>query len=400
MSSTRRQFLQQMAAASVCTTAGMAMADSRIARDADISSSEASSAETKQGNGLAFARARNLRHGINASQWFAQSQDYSLQRLQTYTTSADIALMAKMGFDHVRLSIDAAPLTGWLRSQNTTNVFIDQLDRVTGNIQQNGMAVIVDIHPESSYKATLRNGANGVEEFTGLWRSLASHFASSNPERVFMEMMNEPEQSDPYRWQGIQSTVAAAIRESAPHHTIIAAGAHWSGLSDLLALEPLGLGNVIYTFHDYEPFPFTHQGATWTDPRVRPLRGIPYPSSPEDIAPKLQEEPTLGSQFFLDQYGLDQWNAARVENTIAYAARWSKLNNAPVYCGEFGVFRKYAPPDMRAAWLRDMRVALEKYKIGWAMWDYQGGFNVVTKQNGVATPDNQVLEALGLKMHT
>ena len=59
----------------------------------------------------AFARAQYLRRGINASQWFAQSAaDYSAARTNRYTDAQDIALMAQLGFDHVRLSIDAAPL--------------------------------------------------------------------------------------------------------------------------------------------------------------------------------------------------------------------------------------------------------------------------------------------------
>src|SRR6516164_7879776 len=39
----------------------------------------------------AWKRVEHLRHGINASQWFAQSRDYSPQRLRTYTTPDDIA---------------------------------------------------------------------------------------------------------------------------------------------------------------------------------------------------------------------------------------------------------------------------------------------------------------------
>ena len=50
----------------------------------------------------------HLRHGINASEWLAQSRDYSPQRLRTFTTLDDIATMHSMGFDHVRLSIDPA----------------------------------------------------------------------------------------------------------------------------------------------------------------------------------------------------------------------------------------------------------------------------------------------------
>jgi hypothetical protein len=45
-----------------------------------------------------------------------------------------------------------------------------------------------------------------------------------------------------------------------------------------------------------------------------------------------------------------------------------------------------------------MRVALEKSHIGWAMWDYQTNFGVVTKQNGITTPDPDILDALGLHL--
>ena len=394
MSNSRRDFLKQISAATACTTLGGSLpllASSRpVAQDATPAQTA-----TQTRDNLAFARMQHLRHGINTSMWFAQSQDYSVQHLENFTTAKDITLIASMGFDHMRLSIDPAPLVAWHRTQGGKTDFMTQLDRVVQTALQNHLSVILDIHPESSYKAPLREGTTSVEDFTELWRALAAHFASTDPEHIFFEIMNEPEQTDPYRWQGIEGVVAAAIRQAAPAHTLIATGAHWSGLEDLLMLEPIPQANVIYTFHDYEPFPFTHQGATWTDPRVRPLQSIPYPSSPENVAPKLQEEPSLAAQYFVDKYGLDRWDAARVENTIGYAARWSRLNGVPVYCGEFGVLRDYAPPAMRAQWLHDMRVALEKNNIGWAMWDYQTNFGVVTKANGVTTPDIAVLRALG-----
>jgi endoglucanase len=346
---------------------------------------------------LAFARSQHLQRGINASIWFAQSpHDYSVKRLQTFTTADDIALMASMGLDHVRLSIDADPLVEWQRHHDEPSPFVRELDRVVKTILDSHLSVVIDIHPESSYKAPLRQGTTSVQQFTGLWRALAAHYASTDPEHVFFEIMNEPEQDDPYRWQGIQSVVAEAIRTQAPQHTIIAAGARWSGLEDLLLLEPIALPNVIYTFHDYEPFPFTHQGATWTSREVQPLRAVPYPSSPESVSSKLAEEPDLAGKFFLDQYGLGRWDTARVDATVGYAARWSKLHHVPVYCGEFGVLRDYAEPAMRAQWLHDMRVALEKNGIGWAMWDYQTNFGLVTKANGVTKPDLGVLTALGL----
>jgi aryl-phospho-beta-D-glucosidase BglC (GH1 family) len=346
-------------------------------------------------NSLAFGRAQHLQHGVNMSGWFAQAGDYSLHRLETYTTPADIALIARMGFDHCRLSIDAGPLTAW-QDAGTETPFMRELDRTVNDMLDHHLSVIIDIHPSDEFKAGLFQGSAGVDNFVSLWGALAGHFASTDPEHVFFEIMNEPEQSDPDRWQGIEARVADAIRQADPHHTIIATGAHWSGVQDLLASEPLADPNVIYTFHDYEPFPFTHQGATWTLPEVRPERAIPYPSTPENVAPKLDQEPDLSSKFFLDQYGEGRWDAARVANLIGFAAQWSSLHHVPVYCGEFGVLRTYAPPAMRAQWLHDMRVAMENDHIGWAMWDYQGGFGVVTKANGVTAPDLKVLQALGL----
>jgi endoglucanase len=349
------------------------------------------------GSGIAFARAQHLQHGINTAIWFAQSRDYSLQRLRTFTTPDDIALIARMGFDHCRLSVDAGPLVEWQRAGKETP-FLVELDQAVHTMLGQHLSVIIDIHPESDYKTALFQGPAGVASFVSLWRALAAHFAPMDPEHIFFEIMNEPEQTDAYRWQGVEATVADAIRGAAPQNTIIATGAHWSGLADLLVLEPLCDPNIIYTFHDYNPFPFTHQGATWTSPEVRPERAIPYPSTPANIAPKLDQEPDLAGQFFLDTYGEDRWDAARVENSIEFAARWSRLHHAPVYCGEFGVLRDYAPPAMRAQWLHDMRVALEQNHIGWAMWDYQTNFGVVTKSNGVTTPDRDVLTALGLHL--
>jgi aryl-phospho-beta-D-glucosidase BglC (GH1 family) len=56
------------------------------------------------------SRVARLRHGINLSHWFAQSGDYSKSHLASHTTAEDIALIKSMGFDHVRLTIEPAPL--------------------------------------------------------------------------------------------------------------------------------------------------------------------------------------------------------------------------------------------------------------------------------------------------
>ncbi len=350
---------------------------------------------------IAFARARHLQHGINASMWFAQARDYSPQRLATYTTAADIQLMHQLGFDHVRLSIDAEALTRdpalpGAPDAGLSQPFVAQLDAAVHTMLAYHLAVIIDMHPSEAYKQQLRTDPGAADRFVQMWSALARHYSSTDPERVFFEILNEPEFTDAAPWMDVQTRAAAAIRAAAPQHTMIATALHYSGLEDLLPLAPLADPNVIYTFHDYEPFPFTHQGATWTTDKVRPLRGVPYPSSPEAVTPLLDQEQNDSNRFWLNTYGWNRWNAARITSELGFAARWSKEHDAPVYCGEFGVFRAYADPAMRAAWIHDVRTALESYGIGWAMWDYSGSFGLVEKVNGKAVPETTIVRALGL----
>ena len=191
---------------------------------------------------LAFARARHLRHGINASQWFAQSPgDYSAARTNRYTDAGDIALMARLGFDHVRLSIDAVPLEQYPQGKDGLNDdFAGRLDRAVDTMLADGLAVEIDLHPEDNYKQQLRTSDYAVDRLVLLWRKLAAHYADRDPERVFFEILNEPEVNDPYRWAGIQERVAAAIRQAAPRNTIIATGANYSDIPDLLGHAAAG----------------------------------------------------------------------------------------------------------------------------------------------------------------
>jgi aryl-phospho-beta-D-glucosidase BglC (GH1 family) len=367
------------------------------------SASASASAQGGAGAEIAFARAQHLRHGINASEWFAQSGDYSAARTNRYTDAQDIALMARLGFDHVRLSIDAGALEQDPRAADGLNAdFLARLDRAIDTMLGDGLAVEVDMHPGDAYKQQLRSGDDAVERFTALWRKLATHYANRDPERVFFEILNEPEVSDPYRWAGIQAHVAEAIRQVAPRHTLIATGANYSGMHDLLQLEPLADGNVIYTFHFYEPHEFTHQGANWGVAWWSETQSIPYPvpnfASSSDLRAFLHEVPDAADRSELEDYFLDGWDARHIRLVIDEAADWARNHHVPLLCNEFGAYRPYADPVSRANWIRDTRTALEADGIGWAMWDYRGGFGVVIKQDSQpAQVDETTVRALGLR---
>ena len=347
----------------------------------------------------AFARAHRLKRGINASGWFAQSRDYSAARTDRYTDAADIALIAKLGFDNVRLSVDAAPLEQYPRGENGLNAdFLSRLDKAVDTMLADGLAVQIDLHPEGAYKQQLRTSNDAVDRLVMLWQRLAGHYATRDPERVFFEIMNEPEVNDPYRWAGIQARVAAAIRQVAPKNTIIATGPNYSDIPDLLTQHPLSDGNVIYNFHFYDPHTFTHQGAGWSVPWWSYTHGIPYPANEGSMAELLKEVPDAADRFALEEYWLDRWDAHRIRLTIDEAAAWGHENRVPLICNEFGAFREHTDPQSRMNWIRDVRTALEADGIGWAMWDYRGNFGAVWKEDGQpARVDEQVVGALGLK---
>lgn len=353
-----------------------------------------------QETGLTFRRAEHLKHGINLSHWFAQVPDgrYTKDHFDTYDTTQDMALIKSMGFDHVRFTLNCEPM---FRRGQADRIPVDYLAMVDGAVKMildQGLAVIIDIHPESDFKAKLAADDGFVEQFEDYWRALAKHYSTLDPEKVFFEVLNEPEFHDRYRWAGVQARLVRAIREGAPNTTIIVAGANWSGTTELLFMEPLRDSNLIYNFHFYDPHIFTHQGATWSTNYVHYLAKVPYPSTPENVRSAEAEAPDAANQQAILHYGLDRWNADRVEAEIGEVAAWGKRWNVPLTCNEFGVYRATATPEDRARWIHDVRTALEKYGIGWTMWDYAGGFSVVVRKEGTTTVDEATLNALGLKM--
>jgi len=363
----------------------------------------------------AFHRAAHLQRGINLSMWYAQDYDYSAAHLAAYTTQADFQLVHDLGFDHVRLSINPEPLidtppedkdkplpivdpTVPLSPTAKLPLRADAMARLDRTVQQLtalGLVVVLDIHPEDKWKHETFTD-EGVPRFLSFWRAFAAHFAGTDPQQVYFELLNEPEAVSGPRWASLQARAVAVVRKQAPHHTIIVTGANWGGIDGLLDLPPLADGNLIYSFHDYDPMTFTHQGATWSSKQLVPLRNVPYPSTPENVAPLLPTLPA-DSRAELERYGRMHWDITMVQERITQAANWATLNHVPLWCGEFGAYRTYAPPADRARWIADMRATLEENNIGWAMWDYQGGFALVTKKDGVPTPDPAIVEALGLK---
>ncbi len=346
------------------------------------------------------SRLAHIRHGINLSEWFAQVYDpkgYTKEHFASWTTASDIALIKSAGFDHVRLSVNPQPMMDAAQKTNGAAEYYGYLDAAMKMILDAGLSVELDMHPDSDFKAKL-NDNDFVERFADFWRGVAQHYASPSwdPDRVFFEILNEPEMHDAYRWQGVAARLVKAIRQAAPSNTILTPGASWDNDDDMIFLEPLRDPNVIYVFHFYEPHIFTHQGASWGSYYWTWLNNLHYPSNAENATQVAESVPEAIDRLYVIRYGADHWDASRIESEINQAADWAKRNGVPLVCNEFGVYR-HAQPQDRLAWLKDVRTSLERHNISWAMWDYSGGFGVVTTQNGKHVLDDDTVKALGLR---
>ncbi len=82
--------------------------------------------------------------------------------------------------------------------------FVARLDKAVDEILGAGMAVEIDLHPEEPYKLAVRTQGDAVDKLVALWRKLAAHYANRDPERVFFEVMNEPEVMIPIAGRGFR----------------------------------------------------------------------------------------------------------------------------------------------------------------------------------------------------
>src|SRR6266851_6989983 len=135
--------------------------------------------------GIARRHGQHLRYGINLSEWFAQVYDqkgYTKEHFETWNTAQDIALIKAMGFDHVRLSVNPQPMFRHKQADRIPADYLGYLDAAVKMILEHGLAVIIDIHPDSDFKEKLAADNDFIEQFADYWRALARHYSFTNPE--------------------------------------------------------------------------------------------------------------------------------------------------------------------------------------------------------------------------
>jgi len=228
---------------------------------------------------------------------------------------------------------------------------------------------------------------------------MAEHYKNYS-ELIYYEILNEPRGISDKIWNDIQRQVVSAIRAIDTVHTIIIGPAGWNSYNNLDEMGEYDDDNLIYTFHFYDPFLFTHQGASWAEPSLVPLSGVPFPYNAEEM-PELPAEldNTWVEGAFKDYKNTG--TVAYVKQLIDIAAAFKNSHNVPLYCGEFGVYKPNSSNLDRIFWYYVVRSYLEQNGIAWTIWDYKGGFGLFEKGTSELFDydlNTDLLKALGLEV--
>jgi endoglucanase len=148
--------------------------------------------------------------------------------------------------------------------------------------------------------------------------------------------------------------------------------------------------------HSYDPFFFTHQGATWAGPDTK-VTGIVFPGPPRTLLipdPKLKL--SQGVRDWIERYNTEPTatnpcSPHVIQSAVEKAKEWSDYYGRPVHFGEFGCYTT-ADPASRANYYRAFREAAEKAGFGWAIWDWKAGFRYWDEKTG--RPETGMREAL------
>jgi endoglucanase len=250
----------------------------------------------------------------------------------------------RAGFDFVRVNLFAF---GHMDAQNRIDPkWLKKLDWVVSEAGKAGLSVILDEH---DFDACSNDVAMCRDKLQAAWRQLAPRYRRA-PASVAFELLNEPHgKLDAGAWNALIPDILAIVRASNPRRTVIVGPTSWNAYRELPNLRlPETDRNILVTFHYYDPFRFTHQGASWTE--LKALRGVAWGSEAD---------------------------VAQLRADFAKVAEWARANRRPILLGEFGAYDKSGTPaEMRVAYTAAVAREAERQGFAWAYWQFDGDFIV------------------------
>jgi endoglucanase len=332
------------------------------------------------------------------------------------------------GFDFVRMPIDPSPFLSE-KSAALHDKLFDEVAASVDLITQSGLKVIVDLHAlpaggnrSIGTKEILQDAAL-FQAHTALVKRMAALLTDHIPESVALELFNEPtidcEDEGTNDWPAKLKALHDAARSASSRLTLILSGACWGGSEGLAKLNPKEFAddNIIWSFHSYDPFILTHQGATWTGDFMPHVYGLPFPLDTADKgelgktldeirvrikkdAPKARRS---GHLAYLDEeiakIDTEEGLKHEMDKPFQTVAKWAEKNGVKPFdisLGEFGMIRQeygnpiVVPGKYRAAYFKAMAGRAEKAGFMWSVWSYGGAFGVVDGFDG-ETAEGDVL---------
>jgi hypothetical protein len=376
----------------------------------------------------------SVKRGLNLDMWetWPPEKDWGSEAVllpfpewRKSLTMEGLKALKADGFDFLRMPVDPSPFLA-----NNTAVFRQKLfDSVLASarmINRAGLKVIVDMHLVLSGDdrqigmAQVMDDPAAFDRYVELVRKMAKTLSKEDPKLLAFEPMNEPVvdcEGGARLWPERQKRLFAAARASATRLTLILTGACYSAADRLAEVDPSNYAdnNIIWTFHAYDPFLLTQQGATWAGDFIRYVTGLPYPpyKTPratleallDKVRARISAEAPLARRAAMIAY-LDQEFAlidtkekldTAMDAPFNAVADWAEKHGIPrdnILLGEFGMIRQeynnpyIVPGSDRAAYVKDMIGKAEKHGFSWAIWDYGGAFGIVEEFDGrKAEPD-------------
>lgn len=315
--------------------------------------------------------------GVNLTEWFqtnsAQSIPFKKFTRETFEN------IKSLGADVIRFPTNLNYYTSGAPNYTIDPIFLKLLDSPINWAEELGMYIILDNH---SFDPAIATDDNIEDILLSVWEQMATRY-KDRTKYIIYEILNEPHGIDADKWGEIQGRVIEKIRSIDTVHSIIVTGSLFGSIAGLEMLPEYDDSDIIYSFHFYEPYIFTHQGADWGDnpPYLTDVKNIPFPENiremppiPESvkgswIAGVLNDYPTKDQTIFME---------SELDKAVAFAAQ----RNAKVFCGEFGVYMPTSNDEDRVRWYQATREMLDARNIPWTSWDYYGGFGLFKDRQG------------------
>jgi len=308
--------------------------------------------------------------GVNFSGWFETDSAQGINF--TKYVEQDFADVKKMGADVIRLPVKMHSMTGGAPDYKLDPLLLKFLDIAVGWAEKYGLYIIIDNH---SFHPVNRTEDDVDKILIPVWTQIAQRYKDRGDYIVY-EILNEPHGISDKRWGEVQGTAIDAIRRIDQKHAIIAGGTDYNSIGKLSALPKYSGSNLIYTFHFYDPYIFTHQGASWGgEPTLGTLAGVPFPYDRS----RMPRTPSNLRGTWVEGALNDYQHSSSIQTLNAAldkAVEFSKERNVPVFCGEFGVYLINSRQEDRVRWYEFVSDALDRRRIARTSWDYFGGFGI------------------------